>query len=718
MRKYEPAKSHTPISSTGTGGIAIPSPQSRAIGQLRTLIDASETTAARRDFQDAANGDVVQRVENTQFLLNRQFTTDASELSGRELSEESSLDMAAHSVSRATGLAYVINCIVSYHELDDLPAVVAAMTESLADDLNRIALVIGVNAPKSEEAALHAALDAASDTIDELGFAVALVPLTFEGAFPYGTMRNQVLHSDETRAMTEYFVHLGLHPYVSIQDFDTGSRRVGDSQIGQHVFHALDALLANMEDDDSADIGMQGIESSFASGDLHDEDVIPEEDDESHLGMLPLMIAGGYRAVSGPDLKERTSRRLAKVKKEPSDKELEEHLAGFVPAIAEDMAHRQHYARLHPLLPYAPEPNLFLDATAVMRGSPRGTPLLFGSGGAEFTEMGKNVNRFAADELEAHFTHAHDTGALSLDAARNQLMVHAANQRHPVRGTSFMADYANLNVETDLSRLAASAYTDARTAQSHVGLTTLVDRFYNTKDDKTGAQATVARDKFSKTISSHPHISPDLMGIGPGSFKIGKRMSQALSIPYGKDSQFSGLHHGVPPSLKKDFLYQTAIETERVAYLDQQVQQHHALIDNFKTNAFALHGAPGVQLAVSHWTVANGDCGVYALGRLWGQPDITRTNLIAHLRSLNTDEATAAANRISGFNATLWLSHDDLTIIGQLLGFADIAIVTFNLSLNQWAIVHGNPSTSTHIIGGVPASLGGPINHWVVLQRS
>jgi len=718
MRKYELAKSHTPIPGTGAGGIAIPSPQSRAIGQLRTLIDASEATAARRDFQDAANGVVVQRVGNMQFLLNRQFTTEASELSGRELSEESSLDMAAHAMSKATGLAYVINCIVSYHELDDLPAVVAAMTESLAEhDLNRIALVIGVNAPKSEEAALHAALDAASDTINELGFAVALVPLTFEGAFPYGTMRNQVLHSDETRAMTEYFVHLGLHPYVSIQDFDTGSRLVGDSQIGQHVFHALDALLANTEDDDSANIGMQGIESSFANGDLN-EDGIPEEDDESHLGMLPLMIAGGYRAVSGHDLKERTRRRLAKVSKEPSDKELEEHLASFVPSISEDMAHRQHYARLHPLLPYAPEPNLFLDATAVMRGSPRGTPLLFGPGGAEFTEMGKNVNRFAADELEAHFTHAHDSGALSLDAIRDQLTVHAGNQRHPIRGTSFMADYANLNVETDLSRLAASAYTDARTAQSHVGLTTLVDRFYNTKSDKTGAQATLARDKFTRTISSHPHISPDLMGIGPGSFKIGKSMSHALSVPYGKDSLFSGLHHGVPPSLKKAFLYQTAIETERVAYLDQQVEQHHALIDNFKTNAFALHGAPGVQLAVSHWTIADGDCGVYALGRLGGHPDITRAKLIEHLRGLNTDAATAAANRISGFNATLWLSHDDLRIIGQLLGFADIAIVTFNLSLNQWAIVHGNPSTSTHIIGGVPASLGGPINHWVVLQRS
>ncbi len=764
MRQYAPPKSDAtmPSSGAGPGGIAIPSPRAGAIGQLRSLIDTRQASAAAGPFEDAANGDVVQRVENHQYLSNVLFTSDAAEASGRDLSDESSLDMATHAMTNAAGLAFVINSIVSYQELGNLPAVVAAMTESLAEeDLSRVALIIGVNATRSQEAAMRSAVDEARDMINGYPFAIALVPMTFEGAFPYGTMRNQVLHSHETRAMTEYFVHLGLHPYVSIQDFDTGSRRVGNNETGQHVFHALDALLADTEDDDDDDgavVGMPGVQSTASSSGVHEDgavvgmpgvqptasssgahetdddddavvgmsgvqstadggDVYEEDDDQPYLGMLPLMIAGGYRAVHGPGLKERTRSRLEKGGTRLDDEALEKHLSEFVPSIAEDMSHRERYARLHPLLPYAPEPNLFLDATAVMRGSPRGTRLLFGPGAAEFVEMGKSINRFAADELEAYFGHAYRTGGLSQEEARNQMAVHAGNLRHPVRGASFVADYAGLNVETDLSRIAASAHTNARAAQSHAGLTTLVDRFYNSKPDKSGAEASVAREKFTKLIGARRDISSlDLEGHRPGSFKIGKTMSEALSVPFGKEGPFKGLHHGVPTSLKKPFLYQVAIESERVAYMDRQIQ-HRALIDNFRTNAFALHGRPGVQLAVSQWTVADGDCGIYALGLLKGEASATRAGLVAHLRGLRTEAATAAANDISGDNETQWLSHDDLTNIGHILGLADIAIVTFNLELNQWAVVRGDPSSSAHIVGGVPASVGGPINHWVVLRR-
>ena len=451
--------------------------------------------------------------------------------------------------------------------------------------------------------------------------------------------------------------------------------------------------------------------------------------DESTLTFLPLMIAGGYRVGNMEKLFERTKARLQQSGVEISDDKLQEHLRLFVSQIEQDMRHRQQYARLDPLLPYAPEPNLFLDATAVMSGRPSGARLAFGPKGAEFTEMGKNVSRFAADELETLFTERHGEimrempedspeRRAKVEELNNELLIMSQTHRHPIREIDVHANFEKLTVETDLSRLAASAYTDPRTAQSHAGLTTAVDRFFQTKEDKKGSEASKAQKEFFKqlqSLRSIQELDPLNKRWKGKTFKTGKKMSEALSVRYKRGGLFSAMTYGVQPELKKLMLRQIAIEQDMRALMDA-VAKHAAFVQNFQQQAYPLHGT-NTQLRVAHWTVADGDCGVYALGDLIQQPDLTREGLVAHLLSLGTDQANAAAGGISGRNNNLWLSWQQVAEIGQLLGLADIAIVTFNLQTNTWAVLHGDPSTSNHIIGGVPASLGGPINHWVVLRR-
>ncbi|NER36771.1 MAG: hypothetical protein F6J93_22780 [Oscillatoria sp. SIO1A7] len=74
-------------------------------------------------------------------------------------------------------------------------------------------------------------------------------------------------------------------------------------------------------------------------------------------------------------------------------------------------------------------------------------------------------------------------------------------------------------------------------------------------------------------------------------------------------------------------------------------------------------------------------------------------------------------NAISGDNIKRWLSDDELRNIGNLLGINDISVVIFNTDTNEWMTVQGNPANSENIIGAVPSTIGGEINHWVVLRR-
>ena len=242
------------------------------------------------------------------------------------------------------GAAFVINVIVSRSDVERIPNVVAAMLDGLALPRDRVAIVVGVNGRSGKP--LDDAEARARQLLEEAqarhGLAGAdVVKSTFTGrTFPYGTMRNEVLHSDSTREMIQSFREAGHVPYVSIQDFDDGSRRVGDNS-GRHIFDVLN--------------------------------------DEVERKRRPLMFGGGYRPSESQSGETRKG----------SPQTLQE-------AIAEDMAARDKLAAVSPGLPYVPEPNLFLDGRAVTADE----SLRFGNGAAEYTELAKNIRNYAVREME------------------------------------------------------------------------------------------------------------------------------------------------------------------------------------------------------------------------------------------------------------------------------------------------------------------------------
>lgn len=455
------------------------------------------------------------------------------------------------------------------------------------------------------------------------------------------------------------------------------------------------------------------------------------------MSFLPLMIAGGYRVGDRQELEKRTRARLTK---EEAEKLSGDRMETFTRKIEEDMRYRQEYARLDPLLPYAPEPNLFLDAAAVWKGSPRGKQLRFGPKGAEFTEMGKQVNRFAADEVEAIFSRKYKdelqrlrrqiqprdpAGQKTYDEARQEMQeelfaeldVVSQNNRHPVRGVSVLADYEQLNTETDLSRLAASFVKHSRLPQSHAGLTVVADRFFPLRKEKKGVTIGRMKTAFARKIRRGRQLTPSIVEelttfLKTHPLGTGGIISPALSAPYSSEGPFAGRSYGVASEHKEAVLRQIAIEQERSKWIEAQIYAHKALIDNFRYNSFPLHETL-TRLQVSQWTEADGDCGIHALGILFERPRLTRAQLANAIRRVG-DVPLANSVGLTGY----WLSNLDLAAIGWMLGLGDLAVVTFNLVTNTWAVHSGDPATSQHIIGAVPASVGGSINHWVVLRRT
>ncbi|MCG1047228.1 MULTISPECIES: hypothetical protein [Mycetohabitans] len=339
------------------------------------------------------------------------------------------MDHAIRSAAQAEQAAFIVNTIVSYDQLADLPAVVRAMVDGLEkNDNKRIALVVGVNAPEKDQQAMERAIEKVSQLVDKYPFSIALLPNTFRNRknekFPYGKMRNDVLHSAETKALTQYFMGQNLHPYISVQDFDSSSRRVGNDN-GKHVFHTIDKMLSfELEEGIETKPGKQAAEASTPAQKTREQGMNLEHSDvgpsstqkkgKGGLAFLPLMIAGGYRA-NREGLIARTRARLDAGNVD--ERHLENHVSTKVlPKIEADMAARHAYSQLDPLLPYAPEPNLFLDATAALGTSPTGRTLRFGEGRSEFTEMAKNVSRFAADELQTLFSARLLSGAAALAA--------------------------------------------------------------------------------------------------------------------------------------------------------------------------------------------------------------------------------------------------------------------------------------------------------------
>lgn len=643
----------------------------------------------------------------------------------RKLDNNSSMALAGQSIKSDSPLAFIVNTILPYSELVNIQNTINAMVGGLdaKNDFHRIAIVLGVNAPKGREAEMEKAIEAAAVILDKYPFPIAIVRLTFTGKFPHGTMRNQTMHSEETRAMTLAFTQKGLHPYLSFQDSDASSRRVG-SDDGPHVFNAVNRTMLELNE--------EGKLAAF---------------------QRPLMVAGGYRPQNHKDLVEMTAKRLAQTPiKGVSKGNISGMLSGFEEGIAEDMKIRDMFAKMDPMLPYSPEPNLFIDATAAYHGGPGSSnELLFGPNASEYAQLSRGLANYNRMELEAYYGPLYDNApepgtsksAPDKEDIKQMLIIDSQNNRHPVREKSFTSNYAGMAIGTDLSRLAYGKL-KKKSLQSH-DLTFIATNLFEKRGNKKGVSLAKIRDAYIQSYGQYKSPLPymeQFVSSGKVAKKRrakffhdnketlgGKHWQQSNRAMRGrfKTDSFKGLRYGLPK--KRAFHHNVAIALHNRSLIKdgliEKFKAEHetrmkatqaAHIENLRSNALPLQGTD-LRLRLSHWTAADGECGIYALGFIAGNKNWNRNGLIQFLRQLpESAQRDNAIGRISGENFTRWLSDDDIMAIATVLEIRPkLAIV--QIFGGQWITMQGDPTTAQFIIGGVPAAIGGANNHWVVLKK-
>ncbi|WLQ39863.1 hypothetical protein P8A22_07460 [Streptomyces laculatispora] len=473
----------------------------------------SEPTHPGQEWSVPAPGNRPQT--STLTYVNQAFSDLVPPASLHDLTESEYQDWLQNSLpddpdrsGQAFPVSYVVNAIVSERELREHPErlqeFLDAVTEELEGYPGRVAVVVGVNArvegppgggrqtkaAKAEStAAKHAEIAATvRHAAAQATFArpLALVPMTMtwpDGkAFPFGTARNNVLESNANRHLVRSMMDRRTHPYIAFMDFDTYphvvSTRDGATTRNTHVFSWFESRLETGED---------------------------------ALPLRPLMMSGGYR-LPRPDetaatarLKELTESRYAALlaeKGRPATSSFEEMLETVRSEITHDMRVRTRLRGLHPLLPYSPEPNLFVDAAAtLLRGAPDRHQLRFGPGGAEFHNLSQSLNRVNTWELRedlplprppaphADFTtHLRRRWAYAqrLEAQHTRRKVAAENQVLPRRGAAFVVEFEQAAVLTDLSRLVAGRWATGALPQDHVGLTNPFQRMFHQSEPGLG----------------------------------------------------------------------------------------------------------------------------------------------------------------------------------------------------------------------------------------
>lgn len=427
-------------------------------------------------------------------------------------------------------LAFIVNAILPFRDIHKIPNVVKAIVTGLGEDYDgRVVIVLGVNANVADASRLDTALSTCGEIIEELRWPIAIVPSLWAGKkFPYGTMRNEVLHSDYTRRATNALILRGFYPYISIQDFDTAPRTVGGPDDPTHIFDYLEdttSFEAEDEEEGRRPAEQPAVETGMAENEPPRPDKgkerVDRPDQSAHRlpPLRPLLMLGGYRVGPTDALVEATRIRF-KANDEVVPKELtdadkcQESVTAFADHISTDMKKRQDLAQLHPLLPYPPEPNLFLDAVLPLENK----SVRFSEGAAEATQLAKAVNEQYAMELAvlAELLQVESTPSggepteeegsapsavplsIMTERRRQQTRGDAQNLRHSIRGTAYIADFIHGAVATDLSRLFYEFISAKRVPQTH-DLGTVLDRFYANKPAKKGVRI---RDYSNDLIAS------------------------------------------------------------------------------------------------------------------------------------------------------------------------------------------------------------------------
>lgn len=342
-----------------------------------------------------------------------------------------------------------------------------------------------------------------------------------------------MLDSEPTHQLIDAMMERGLHPYLSVQDYDFGSRRVPS---GEHVFDYVEAALRRPQP-----------RPEHPNADHYDLDLLREEEARPSSNR-PLAFSGGYRMpTEGADL----ARLIADIEKKLTSSELpagwatpegrQDLLERFGRLVDEDMAERDWQASYAPLVPYAPEPNLMIDGSAVRLRTQDGKPYLqWGRGGAEFEEIGRRLNRLNGWELRRRYepmlegrpdsvevTNSRTSAPEvvengveripELERGRDEITelvrADASNNRLPHRGEAFRTDFRNGAVVTDLARIAADYFEKVRNKennpkpsdseptvlQSHTGLTTVLGRLFSNDSlpGETKGNARSAKDGLS-----------------------------------------------------------------------------------------------------------------------------------------------------------------------------------------------------------------------------
>ncbi|MFS8102400.1 hypothetical protein LFM09_35275 [Lentzea alba] len=521
-------------------------------------VDTQPETQADADMNDSQVDELTNAL-NDMSLDNIQFNQAFKDLAndGFDLpTKDNYLAKLKESVEADKRPSFVVNMIVSHAEVGRINDVINSITADAGPTGKDMVFVVGVNGPNGSSANIASSITQANNSVAGRPEPIALVPLpTFDPAkgFPFGTMRNETMHSPATTFAIGAMNGKGTHPYISFQDFDTGSRRVTGDQ--KDIFnHFKDSL------------------NPPGAGPIR-----------------PLLYSGGYR-VGDPaalvnDTQTRIDNERAKVNSDTKLKPDEKAAAlkelriaeqqinkpdfaeKFQQAMSDDMDARTRQKDSAPLLPYSPEPNLFMDANVAVVDP----GVKFSKDGNEFGGLSQSINQFAGNEiaeihqnqlpkppfvedvkqakaqLEADIQEqggkpspAQAKVLASLDAEikaketraaadpgfqgkAQQLTIDSAidvdlkTNRNPYRGENFTSDFKEGAVGTDLSRLALGfAKSEGKSwPQSHVALTSVTNRMYGAAPDPVTGKVDNKADRKAKADVSGADIRNDFQDKKP-----------------------------------------------------------------------------------------------------------------------------------------------------------------------------------------------------------
>ncbi|HVY53393.1 MAG TPA: hypothetical protein VHA13_02620, partial [Gammaproteobacteria bacterium] len=296
-------------------------------------------------------------------------------------------------------------------------------------------MVFGVNCHESEVqnlVLLHEQWDKfkKENNYSDTNNPVSVVTRVWDGKkFPYGSIRNEIMHSFDTQKAVKEFTKDNYYPYIAIGDADTGSRKVevGEKQI--HVFKAIEEKLngklntPSPSDDSSreqksneASPNQMSISARFSP--KEEFALSPESNTPNHFYVRPYLIAGGYKPIDAGEL--------------PEAKET---------VIQQDMDVRAQLAnRVNPMGPYFPEPNLFIDGHISAKVN-------FGQGGAEFLKLREEVAGYIKQDILNG-----KPGNATHEEWQENAAVYLQNNRHPDRG-KLVSTFFDLAIETETDRL-------------------------------------------------------------------------------------------------------------------------------------------------------------------------------------------------------------------------------------------------------------------------